>query len=223
MRIVAALSDVTVTAGEDAEFTCELSHEDVAEGVWWLGPSPLQKNEMNQMTCRGRLHRLVLTMTTPEETGTVAFVVGEERTSARLLVVPRPKGKGKAELDSALVRKLISKVMLNVTSSVLFEEKPKDVSIMEGETATLTCTTSDVTSAVTWRRNHIPLRNGDKYELRKEGKVNLLLIYYVDPLDTGIYTCDTGDAQGSAKLTVTGLNLKYLQIVGKRLAEATKI
>lgn len=77
--------------------------------------------------------------------------------------------------------------------------------IMEGETATLSCTTSDVTSLVTWRRNHIQLRNGDKYELRKEGKVNLLLIYDVDPLDTGVYTCDTGDVQSSAKLTVTGL------------------
>lgn len=210
MRIVTALRDVTVTAGEDAEFTCELSHEDVNEGVWWLGSSPLQKNEMNQMTCRGRLHRLILTMTTPEETGCVAFVVGEERTSARLLVVPRAKGKVKMKLEFALERKLNSEVTLNVTSSVLFEEKPKDVSIMEGETATLTCTTTDVTSAVTWRKNHIPLRNSDKYELRKEEKVNLLLIYDVDPLDTGVYTCDTGDAQSSAKLIVTGLKLNYL-------------
>lgn len=93
MRIVTALRDVTITAGEDAEFVCELSHADATEGVWWLGSSPLQRNEMNQMTCRGRQHRLVLTMTTPEETGTVAFVVGEERTSAHLLVVPKPKGE----------------------------------------------------------------------------------------------------------------------------------
>lgn len=100
---------------------------------------------------------------------------------------------------------------MTLTSSVLFEEEPKDVSIVEGETATLTCTTSNVTSAVTWRRNHVPLRNSDKYELRKEGKVNLLLICDVDPMDTGVYTCDTGDAQSSAKLTVTGLNLNYLQ------------
>lgn len=93
VRIVTALQDVTVTSGEDAKFVCELSHADVAEGVWWLGSSPLQRNEMNQMTCQGCQHRLVLAMTTPEETGTVAFVVGEERTSAHLLVVPKPKGE----------------------------------------------------------------------------------------------------------------------------------
>lgn len=97
VQIVTALQDVTVTAGEDAEFVCELSHADMTEGVWWLGSSPLQRNEMNQMTCQGRRHRLVLTMTTPEETGTVAFVVGEERTSAHLLVVPKPKGEQRSK------------------------------------------------------------------------------------------------------------------------------
>ncbi|XP_014826217.1 PREDICTED: obscurin-like isoform X3 [Poecilia mexicana] len=179
VKIVKELQDLTVTAGEDAVFVCELTHADVSEGVWWLGSSPLQKNEMNQMTCRGRQHRLVLTMTTPEETGNVAFVVGEERTSAKLLVLPKPK--------------------------VLFEEKPKDTVIMEGETAFLSCATSDCITMVTWKRNHVPLRSGHKYEMRKEGKVNLLLIHDVEPQDTGIYSCDTGDVQSSFKLTVTEL------------------
>ncbi|MEQ2236638.1 hypothetical protein ILYODFUR_014711 [Ilyodon furcidens] len=118
-------------------------------------------------------------MTTLEETGNVAFVVGEQRTSAQLLVVPKPK--------------------------VLFEEKPKDTVVMEGETAILSCATSDCTTLVTWKRNHIPLRRGDKYEMCKEGKVNLLLIHDVEPQDTGMYSCDTGDVQCSAKLTVTEL------------------
>ncbi|KAM4739603.1 obscurin isoform 2-T2 [Anableps anableps] len=179
VKIVRELQDLTVTAGEDAVFVCELTHSEVSEGVWWLGSSPLQKNEMNQMTCHGRQHRLVLTMTTPEETGNVAFVVGEERTSAQLLVVPKPK--------------------------VLFEEKPKDTVVMEGETAILSCITSDCITLVTWKRNHIPLRSGDKYEMRKEGKVNLLLIHDVEPQDTGIYSCDTGDVQSSSRLTVTEL------------------
>ncbi|KAM9762435.1 obscurin isoform 2-T2 [Menidia menidia] len=179
VRIVRELQDITVTAGEDAAFICELSHADVSDGVWWLGSSPLQKNEMNQMTCHGRQHRLVLTMATPDETGTVAFVVGDERTSARLLVVPKPK--------------------------VLFEEKPKDTAVMEGQTATLRCTISDTTTKVTWRRSHIPLHNSDKYEMRKEEKVNLLIIHDVEPQDTGTYSCDTGDVESSAKLTVTEL------------------
>lgn len=89
---MSGLKDMKITAGQDAVFVCELSHAEVSEGEWWLGSSPLQKNEMNQMSFEGRQHRLVLTMTTPEETGTVAFVVGEEKTSAQLLVLPKPKG-----------------------------------------------------------------------------------------------------------------------------------
>ncbi|CAL9696167.1 unnamed protein product [Knipowitschia caucasica] len=179
VRIVIGLKDVTVTAGQNAVFLCELSHADVTEGVWWLGSSPLQKNEMNQMICHGRQHRLVLLMTTPDETGTVAFVIGEERTSAQLLVSPKLR--------------------------VLFEEKPKDVSVLEGETATMSCKTTDLTSQVTWRRNHIPLHNSDKYKIYKDGKANILVINCVDPLDTGTYSCDTGDVQSTAKLTVTEL------------------
>lgn len=89
----------------------------------------------------------------------------------------------------------------------MFEEKPKDVVIMEGESAALSCMISDFTSPLSWTRNHIPLRDGDKYEIRKEGKINLLIIRDVDPLDTGTYCCDTGDDQSSATLTVTGKNI----------------
>lgn len=75
---------------------------------------------------------------------------------------------------------------------------------MEGETAVLSCVTTDLTSPVAWKCNHVPLRNGDKYEMRKDGKVNLLLIHDADPQNAGIYSCDTGDVQSSARLTVTG-------------------
>lgn len=93
VRIVRELQDLTVTAGEDAHFVCELSHSNVTDGVWWLDSTVLQENEMNQMRCCGREHHLTLTMTTPEESGIVAFVVGEEWTSAHLRVNSKPKGE----------------------------------------------------------------------------------------------------------------------------------
>ncbi|XP_076009237.1 obscurin [Genypterus blacodes] len=179
VRIITELQDITVIAGQDAVFVCELTHADESEGVWLLGSSPLQNNEMNQISSQGRQHRLILTMTTPEETGTVVFVIGEERTSAKLCVVPKPK--------------------------VLFEEKPKDVAVTEGETATLSCITTDTITLVTWKLNYVPLLNGSKYEMRKEGKVNLLLIHDADPSDTGTYSCDTGDVESKAKLSVKEL------------------
>lgn len=98
------LQDWTVTAGEDAQFVCELSHSGVTDGVWWLNSTVLQENEMNQMRRCGREHHLTLTMTTPEESGTVAFVVEKEWTSACLRVNSKPKGKkGSESLHAAAI------------------------------------------------------------------------------------------------------------------------
>lgn len=95
VRIVKGLRDLTVTAGESAHFVCELSHENILDGVWLLGSSELQENEMNQVSICGREHHLVLTMTTTEESGVVSFVVGNEKTSARLRVNSKPTGECK--------------------------------------------------------------------------------------------------------------------------------
>ncbi|XP_062854790.1 obscurin [Trichomycterus rosablanca] len=193
VRIVRELRDLTVTAGEDAHFACELSHENVTDGSWWLSSSVLQENEMNRMSRSGREHHLTLTMTTPEESGIVAFVVGQERTAARLRVNSKPK--------------------------VLIEEKLKDLIIFEGETATLSCVTSDTRTPVTWKRNNVTLLAGDKYQPRKEGKHNLLLIHGVGQEDAGIYTCDTGDMQTTAALTIKERPLFFREELRNQQAE----
>lgn len=46
------------------------------------------------MSSHGKVHRLVLKMVTADESGDVAFVVGEEKTVACLQVEEKPKGKG---------------------------------------------------------------------------------------------------------------------------------
>ncbi|XP_063057570.1 obscurin isoform X3 [Engraulis encrasicolus] len=183
VKIVSGLRDLTVTAGEDAHFMCEVSHDDYEDGVWWLGSSMLQKNQMNQMSCRGREHHLVLTRATTEEAGIVAFAAGSERTSARLRVNSKPK--------------------------VLIEQKLKDMTVFEGMTATLSCVTSDTRTLVSWKKKNTVLLAGEKYELRKEGKTNLLLIHSVEEEDTGLYTCDTGDVQCSATLTIKEHPLRF--------------
>lgn len=46
------------------------------------------------MSINGRVHRLALKMVTTDESGDVAFVLGEEKSVACLLVEDKPKGKG---------------------------------------------------------------------------------------------------------------------------------
>ncbi|XP_036822868.1 obscurin isoform X9 [Oncorhynchus mykiss] len=178
VRITRELHDITVTTGQDAVFACELSQEGVTNGEWWLGDNLLQNNDLNQMACQGRVHRLTLQMVTPDESGDVAFVVGEEKTVACLLVEDKPKA--------------------------LILEKPHDTVALEGETVTLSCTVSDPTATVTWSRNDVAIKAGLKYDLRKNGALLQLRIHNLEMEDSGTYCCDTGDAQCTVTLIVEG-------------------
>lgn len=93
VRILRELCDVTVTTGQDAVFEVQLSHSGVTTGEWWLGDNLLQNNDLNQMSSEGRVHRLTLKMVSTDESGDVAFVVGEEKSVACLLVEEKPKGE----------------------------------------------------------------------------------------------------------------------------------
>ncbi|XP_070829419.1 obscurin [Chaetodon trifascialis] len=178
VRILRELCDITVTTGQDAVFEVELSHSGVTNGEWWLGDNLLQNNDLNQMSSQGRVHRLVLKMVTTDESGDVAFVVGEEKSVACLLVEEKPK--------------------------VLILEKPHNTLALEGETVTLACTISDPKAAVTWIRNSVAIRAGLKYDLKNNGAFHQLRIHNLVPDDSGTYTCDTGDARCDVTLTVEG-------------------
>ncbi|KAK9538589.1 hypothetical protein VZT92_003751 [Zoarces viviparus] len=179
VRLIRELYDITVATGQDAVFEVELSHADVTNGEWWLADNLLQNNDLNQMSSQGKVHRLVLKMVTTDESGDVAFVVGEEKSVACLLVEEKPK--------------------------VLILEKPHNTVAVEGEAViTLACTVSEATATVTWIRNNVAIRAGLKYDLRNNGAFHQLCIHNLVPEDSGTYTCDTGDAQCDVTLTVEG-------------------
>ncbi|XP_017281459.1 obscurin isoform X5 [Kryptolebias marmoratus] len=178
VRIVRELSDVTVTTGQDAVFEVELSHVDVTNKEWWLSDNLLQNNDLNQMSSQGRVHRLVLKMVTSDDSGDVAFVVGDEKSVAFLLVEEKPK--------------------------VLILEKPQNTVALEGEMVTLACCISDPNATVNWIRNKVTIRAGLKYDLKKNGAFHQLCIHNLVPEDSGTYICDTGDAQCDVTLTVQG-------------------
>ncbi|XP_061776442.1 obscurin isoform X15 [Nerophis ophidion] len=176
VHIVRELHDVTVLTGQDAVFEVQLSHPGVTNAEWWLADNLLQNNDLNQISRDGRVHRLVLKMVTTDESGDVAFVVGQEKSVACLLVEEKPK--------------------------VLILEKPHNTAALEGETVTLACTISDSTATVTWMRDNTSIKAGLKYDLKKNGAFQQLRIHNVVPEDAGTYTCDTGDAQCDVTVTV---------------------
>ncbi|XP_073720213.1 obscurin isoform X20 [Misgurnus anguillicaudatus] len=176
VKITQELKDVTVITGEDAVFKCEVSHSGITNVEWWLGSNHLQNNDLNQISCRGREHSLVLKMVTPDDSGDVAFVVGQEKSVAYLMVQEKPK--------------------------VVFLEKPLDITANEGQTVTLSCMTSDPEASVTWYRDEETIKAGSRFLLYKDRAVHQLRILRVEEGDAGLYTCKTKDAESCATLTV---------------------
>ncbi|XP_073797125.1 obscurin isoform X11 [Danio rerio] len=178
VKITRELKDVTVITGEDAIFQCEVSQKGVTNVEWWLGSNHLQNNDLNQISCQGREHSLVLKMVTPDDSGDVAFVVGPMKSVAYLMVQEKPK--------------------------VVFLEKPLDITAKEGQTVTLSCMTSDPEAAVAWYKDEEMIKAGGRYLLYKDRAVHQLRILRVEEGDAGLYTCKTKDAESCATLTVKG-------------------
>ncbi|XP_067270783.1 LOW QUALITY PROTEIN: obscurin [Pseudorasbora parva] len=179
VRIVKGLRDLAVTAGESARFVCELSHKNILDGVWWLGSNVLQENEMNQMSICGKEHQLVLTMTTPEESGVVSFVVGNEKTSAHLRVNSKPKER-----------------------PLFFCGELQNQEAEEGETTFLCCELSQPGVAVEWKKGAVLLRPGNKYEMKQDGCELQLQINNLTSQDSGAYRCCADGIETRASITV---------------------
>ncbi|KAI1901977.1 hypothetical protein AGOR_G00039980 [Albula goreensis] len=178
VRIMVGLHDVTVTTGEDACFECRLSQYGVTEGEWWLDSNLLQNNDLNQMSCQGYEHRLALKMVTPDESGTVTFVVGRERTSAKLLVLEKPG------------------------APVFFQKELTSQEAEEGESISLCCEISKPGAVVEWRKGGVVLQPNRKYEMKQDGCMLELCIHDLEREDNGYYTCDAGDQLTTASVTV---------------------
>lgn len=76
----------------------------------------------------------------------------------------------------------------------------------ESGTAVFVCQSERAASSVVWRKGIAELRAGRKYEITQKGQVLQLAIKNLEKSDSDTYSCDIGDAQSRAKLTVQGMD-----------------
>jgi len=87
---------------------------------------------------------------------------------------------------------------------VVFKRELESLEVVEGDRAVLTCETSSAEGRVTWRKGSLLLTDGHKYSLERQGSACVLVVSMLRAEDSGQYTCDTGDSQTTATLTVKG-------------------
>lgn len=74
----------------------------------------------------------------------------------------------------------------------------------EGTTARLRCELSREGASVEWRKGSLQLFPCAKYQMVQEGRTAELLVRGAEPEDSGQYTCDAGDSQSTASLSIRG-------------------
>ncbi|XP_025067423.1 obscurin isoform X21 [Alligator sinensis] len=184
------LKNVEATEGGTATLCCELSK--VARVEWMKGSSLLKAGDKYKMRQDGATVKLLIHDVDPKDAGVYTCVCGDQKTTAALTVHALPP---------------------------VFKEKLKNLDMQEDGTAVLACQVSQPNVSVEWRKGSQVISSSTKYEIRQEGMTHTLKIYNLKPEDSGKYTCDNGNQQTTALLTVQGIPALFEKTLQNQEAE----
>ncbi|NXS39640.1 OBSL1 protein, partial [Balaeniceps rex] len=174
--IVQDLQDALVQEGDNAVFTCEVSHGDV-KGEWFRDGEKIKVSSTVKIRQEGTRHFLLLCGVRPEDTGLIRF----------------------------RARMVVSEASLQVEALPIRIVKPlRDKTVLARHKATLECTVSHARGRVRWLRGDTEIFAGDKYEICNLDCYRTLIIHRVGPEDEDSYTCDAFDDRSTARLLVEG-------------------
>ncbi|XP_044942911.1 obscurin isoform X13 [Mustela putorius furo] len=168
------LQSLQAEEGASVTLRCELSQPN-ATVVWSKGGLEVQADGRREPRQRGPTVELVLRDLRREDAGEYACACGPQATSATLIVTAAP---------------------------VRFLRELQAQEVDEGATARLRCELSREGASVEWRKGSLQLFPCAKYQMVQEGRTAELLVRGVEPEDSGHYTCNAGDSQSTASLSI---------------------
>lgn len=78
------------------------------------------------------------------------------------------------------------------------------VAVQETENITLTTVVTTENANVSWFRDGIQLKEGDKYNMKKEGLSHVLIIKSSEAKDRGTYMCHTAEDKMEFQVQIKG-------------------
>lgn len=87
---------------------------------------------------------------------------------------------------------------------ITFKQKLKNQEVVEEGSVTLRCELSKAGVPVEWRKDAQLLKEGEKYQMRQEGRGAEMTMRGVTLIDSGQYTCSVGTTATSAEIKVRG-------------------
>ncbi|KAB1278421.1 Obscurin-like protein 1 [Camelus dromedarius] len=185
VKLVSALTPLTVHEGDDATFRCEVSPPD-AEVTWLRNGAIVTPGPQLEMTQNGSNRTLTVRGCQLEDAGTVTARAGGTATSARLHVRE---------------------------TELLFLRRLQDVRAEEGQDVCLEVETGRVgaAGAVRWIRGGAPLPPDSRLSMAQDGHIYRLFIHGVVLADQGTYGCESHHDRTLARLSVRPRQLRVLR------------
>ena len=99
---------------------------------------------------------------------------------------------------------------ISLDAAVKFQKKlVKDTCIVQAsEKVVLTTELTAESGSVKWCRDGVELKEGSKYEMKKEGLSRTLIVKSSESKDSGTYSCQTADDKLEFKVQVKGKSWK---------------
>ncbi|XP_028249496.1 obscurin-like protein 1 isoform X9 [Parambassis ranga] len=183
ITIKRGLTDIKTTERETASFEVELSHPNVP-GTWIRNGIQLKPTNHFRMSAKGQVHSLTVSNLSVEDTGTFVFSVENLKTTARLVVKEPP---------------------------VTVFRKLEDQRFPDGAIISIECELSRHNVDVKWMKDGVEVKPSKDLRIYAMGRKRFLQIMKCRVSDSGIYTCDAGDATTCCTVEVYERELLILQ------------
>ncbi|KAM9710752.1 obscurin isoform 8-T8 [Menidia menidia] len=183
ITIKRGLIDLKTIERETASFEVELSHPNVP-GTWIRNGIQLKPTNHFRMSAKGQVHSLTVSNLSVEDTGTFVFSVENQKTSARLVVKEPP---------------------------VTVFRKLEDQKFPDGSVISIECELSRHNVDVKWMKDGAEVKPSKDLRIYAMGRKRFLQIMKCHVSDSGLYTCDAGEASTSCTVEVYERELLVLQ------------
>ncbi|XP_054029341.1 obscurin-like protein 1 [Dryobates pubescens] len=211
--IVQELQDAQLQEGDNAVFTCEVSHGDI-KCEWFRDGEKIKvsskvKTRQEAVVCAPRMRDSSVSQLGQQPPQRLLCGCKVPVWGAGAGWAPAPGlGCSRVKLwdpHGSPAHPMMPMAPLNLPALPIRIVKPlRDKTVLARHKATLECTVSHARGRVRWLRGDTEIFAGDKYEICNLDCYRTLIIHCVGPEDEDSYTCDAFDDRSTARLLVEG-------------------